>query len=141
MQILNKKTFFPTVCEVYTILSISKIVLEAILQNEFGDYQSNLLMMILLSFIATLVLSQHYRLQHIPLIIVIIGQYLVLTGFVLLITWISGFFMDLHPNAYRDLFLSFTIPYIIGATIYYINVFREVKNANQIIENIKKKGK
>lgn len=97
--------------------------------------------MILLSFIATLVLSQHYRLQHIPLTLVIIGQYLVLVGIVLLVTWISGFFQVLHPDAYRDMFLSFTIPYIIGATIYYFNVFREVKNANQILKNIKEKGK
>lgn len=26
------------------------------------------------------------------------------------------------PNSYRDIFLSFTIPYIIGVAIYYLNV-------------------
>lgn len=140
MKIIDEKTFIPTVCVVYTILSISKIVIEAIIQNEFGNYQSNLLMMIFLSFIATLVLSQHYRLQQIPLTLVIIGQYLVLIGGVLLITWISGLYTDLHPNAYRDMLLSFTIPYIIGAVIYYLNLFWEVKNANKILKNIKKKG-
>ncbi|MBU5439514.1 hypothetical protein KQI42_15975 [Tissierella sp. MSJ-40] len=140
MRIIDKKTFIPTVCVVYTILSIGKIVLESIIQNEFGNYQSNLLMMIFLSFIATLVLSQHYRLQQIPLTLVIIGQYLMLIGVVLLITWVSGLYTDLHPNAYRDIFLSFTIPYIIGAAIYYLNVFWEVRNANQILKNIKKKG-
>lgn len=140
MKIIDKKTFVPTVCVVYTILSMSKIILEAIIQNEFGNYQSNLLMMIFVSFIATLVLSQHYRLQQIPLPLVIIGQYLVLIGIILLIIWISGLYTDLHPNAYRDMFLSFTIPYIIGAAIYYLNVFWEVKNANQMLKNIKKKG-
>ncbi|MBU5314392.1 hypothetical protein KQI38_20410 [Tissierella carlieri] len=140
MKIIDKKTFIPTVCVVYTILSMSKIILEAIIQNEFGNYQSNLLMMIFVSFIATLVLSQHYRLQQIPLPLVIIGQYLVLIGGVLLIIWISGLYTDLHPNAYRDMFLSFTIPYIIGAAIYYLNVFWEVKNANQMLKNIKMKG-
>lgn len=140
MKIIDKKTFIPTVCVVYTILSMSKIILEAIIQNEFGNYQLNLLMMIFVSFIATLVLSQHYRLQQIPLPLVIIGQYLVLIGGVLLIIWISGLYTDLHPNAYRDMFLSFTIPYIIGAAIYYLNVFWEVKNANQMLKNIKMKG-
>ena len=140
MKIIDKKTFVLTVCVVYTILSMSKIILEAIIQNEFGNYQSNLLMMIFVSFIATLVLSQHYRLQQIPLPLVIIGQYLVLIGIILLIIWISGLYTDLHPNAYRDMFLSFTIPYIIGAAIYYLNVFWEVKNANQMLKNIKKKG-
>lgn len=140
MKIIDKKTFIPTVCVVYTVLSMSKIVLEASLQNKFGNYQSNLLMMLFLSFLATLVLSQHYRLQQIPLIVVVIGQYLLLMGVILVISWISGFYTELHPNAYRDMFLSFTIPYIIGAAIYYINVFREVKNANEIIKSIKKKG-
>ncbi len=138
MKIIDKKTFIPIVCVVYTILSISKIVLEAIVQNEFGNYQSNMVMMLFLSFIATLVLSQHYRLQQIPMAIAIVLQYLVLIGVVLLITWISGFYSDLHPNAYRDMFLSFTIPYIIGAVIYYLNVFWEVKKANQILKDIKK---
>ncbi len=138
MKIIDKKTFIPIVCVVYTILSISKIVLEAIVQNKFGNYQSNMLMMFFLSFIATLVLSQHYRLQQIPMAIAIILQYLVLIGVVLLITWISGFYSNLHSNAYRDMFLSFTIPYAIGAAIYYLNVFWEVKKANQILKNLKK---
>lgn len=141
MKIIDKKTFIPTVCVVYTVLSMSKIVLEASVQDRFGNYQSNLLMMLFLSFLATLVLSQHYRLQQIPLIVVVIGQYLLLMGVILVIMWISGFYTELHPNAYRDMFLSFTIPYIIGAAIYYINVFREVKDANEIINSIKKKGK
>lgn len=140
MKIIDKKTFIPTVCVVYTVLSMSKIVLEASLQNRFGNYQSNLLMMLFLSFLATLVLSQHYRLQQLPLLIVVIGQYLLLMGVILVIIWISGFYTELHPNAYMDIFISFTIPYIIGAAIYYINVFREVKNANEIIRSIKKKG-
>jgi len=141
MKIIDKKTFIPTVCVVYTVLSMSKIVLEASVQDRFGNYQSNLLMMLFLSFLATLVLSQHYRLQQIPLIVVVIGQYLLLMGVILVIMWISGFYTELHPNAYRDMFLSFTIPYIIGAAIYYINVFREVKDANEMINSIKKKGK
>lgn len=141
MKIIDKKTFIPTVCVVYTVLSMSKIVLEASVQDRFGNYQSNLLMMLFLSFLATLVLSQHYRLQQIPLIVVVIGQYLLLMGVILVIMWISGFYTKLHPNAYRDMFLSFTIPYIIGAAIYYINVFREVKDANEMINSIKKKGK
>lgn len=139
MKIINKKTFIPIVCVVYTILSVSKIISEAILLNEYEKCQANLLLMLFFSIVATLVLSQHYRLKDIPLGVVIIVQYVVLIGLVLLITWVSGYYIELHPNGYRDMFLSFTIPYIVGAIIYYLNVFREAKKANQIIGNIKKR--
>lgn len=141
MKIIDKKSFLPTVCVVYTVLSMSKIVLEAIFQNRFGNYQANFLIMFFLSLITTLVLSQHYRLHKIPLTVVIIGQYLVLVGIVLLLTKILGFYSELHKNAYRDMFLSFTISYIFGAVIYYIQVFLEVKKANEIIMKLKESKK
>jgi len=37
------------------------------------------------------------------------------------------------------MFRSFTIPYIIGAVIYYAAYFLQVKKANRLLENIKKK--
>ncbi len=61
----------------------------------------------------------------------IIGQYLVLIGIILFTIWINT---DLHPNLYRDMFLSFIILYIIGVTIYYSDVPMEVKNASQILK-------
>lgn len=138
MKIIDKKSFFPVVCVVYTVLSVSKIIIEAIFQNVFGNYQQNLFMMLFLSFLGTFVLSQHYRLQHIPLPLVIIGQYVVLAGGVLFIIWILSFFTEINPNGYRDMFLSFSIPYIIAAAVYYIQLWKEVKKVNQLLEDIKK---
>lgn len=138
MKIIDRKSFFPTVCVVYTILSISKIILEAIFQDVFGNYQQNLLMILFLSFLATFVLSQHYRLQHIPLPVVIVGQYVVLVISILLILKIMSFYTTIHPTGYRDMLLSFTIPYMIAASLYYISLWREVQKVNQLLTEIKK---
>ena len=35
------------------------------------------------------------------------------------------------------MFLSFTIPYIILAGIYYMSLFREIKKANKILEELR----
>ncbi len=142
MRTIDKKNFFPILCIIYTILSLSKIILEAFLMNLYGNYQQNFIFMFIISLFSVFVLSQHYRLSRFPLPLVIIGQYLLLLGFIFGFLWVESFFIELHPNGYRDMFLSFTIPYIIGAFLYYIDVFRQAKKANEMLQEIKsgKKG-
>lgn len=137
MKIINRQNFFPVVCVVFTLLMIGKVILEATVQKIFGGYQANILVMFLLSLLATLVLSQHYRFQNLPLLLVIVIQYLVMICAVMLILWICSVFEPIHENGYRDMFCSFTIPYLIGAVIYYISLFYEVKSANKALMEIK----
>ena len=137
MKIINKKNFFPTVCTVYTLLVLTKILIEYLGRGLWENYQANLLIMFVLSTLAVFVLSQHYRFQKYPLVVVIVMQYLVLITGVMLFTWISGFFTSLHENAYRDMFLSFSIPYAVGVIIYYVILFHEVKSVNRILRQIK----
>ena len=92
MKIVNKQNFFPTVCVVFTLLVLGKIVFEYIIQGAWGNYQGNLLTMFVLSVAAVFVLSQYYRFQKYPLLAVVLVQYLVLIGGVLLFTWISARF-------------------------------------------------
>lgn len=137
MKIINKHNFFPAVCTGYTLLVLIKLLLEYLVQGLWGNYQGNLLIMFVLSILAFFVLSQHYRFQKYPLVVVIVVQYLVLIGSVMLFTWISAFFVPMHENGYRDMFLSFSIPYAIGVVIYYVAVFHEVNSANRILRQIK----
>lgn len=141
MKIINRQNFWSVVCIVFTLLLLGKILLEFIVQGVFGNYQENILIMFGLSFLATFVLSQYYRFQKYPLLVVILGQYILLIGVVMLITWIGGWFYELHKDAYRDMFLSFTIPYAIGVIIYYAAVFHEIKVANQALKEIKEHQK
>lgn len=137
MKIINKRNFFTTVCVIYTMLVLGKIGLEFLVQGLFGNYQGNLLLMFLLSFLATFVLSQHYRFQKYPMLVVIVGQYVLLIAFVMFITWLGGQMGPLHEDGYRDMFLSFSIPYFIGVVIYYGAVFHEIGRANQALRELK----
>lgn len=141
MKVIEKHEFWPTVCVCYTILSLGKIVLEYFTQGAWGNEQVNFILIFVLCFLATLVLSQHYRLDRFPLPVVIIGQYVVLIAVVFAITWVIGRVGELGEHAYRDMFRSFTIPYIIGAAAYYGAYFLQVKKANRMLENLKKKQK
>lgn len=138
MKIIDRKSFFPTVCVVYTIITVSKIVIEAMFNHLFGNYQQNILMILFLSFLATFVLSQHYRLQAIPLPLVILLQYVALASSILLVLKVMSYFTPIHPDGYRDMLLSFTIPYVIGAVIYYISLWQEVQKVNLMLNQIKK---
>ena len=139
MKIINKQNFFPSVCVVFTLLVLGKLVLEYIVQGRWGNYQGNLLVMFVLSVLSHFVLSQYYRFQKYPLFAVIVVQYLVLIGGVMLFTWISGFFAPLHEDGYRDMFLSFSIPYAIGVIIYYTALFHEVRTVNHMLRQIQAK--
>lgn len=138
MRQINRHNFFSIGCVIFTLLVVGKILLEAVAQGLFTDYQKNLLVMLALSFLATFVLSQYYRFQNLPLLAVILGQYVLLVGAVMLFTWISSFFEPLHEDGYRDMFLSFTIPYAIGAAVYYLSLFGELRHMNKELEEIRR---
>lgn len=137
MKIINKQNFFSTVCVIFTLLVLGKIGLEFLTQGLWGNYQGNIAVMFVLSFLATFVLSQHYRFQKYPLLVVIIVQYVLLIVFVMFITWLGGRVAPLHEDGYRDMFLSFSIPYFIGVVIYYGAVFHEIRRANRDLQELK----
>lgn len=141
MKIITKKNFLSTVCVIYTILSVGNILLEAAAMGSFGSLQQNMLTIFLFSFVGTLVLSQHYRLSGLPLLLVAVLQYAVLAIGVLLFTWVSGHFEELHPDAYRDMLCSFSIPYAAAALAYYVTLWLEVKKANQLLQHLKEEKK
>ncbi len=137
MKLIGRKEFIPTVCVIYTLLSLTKIILEAIVQKNYGVYQENLLTILFLSLLATFVLSQQYRFSQLPLLPVALLQYVLLIAAVMLLTWLSGLFTELHPDAYRDMFWSFTIPYVILAAVYYVSLLLEIKKANRLLKHFK----
>jgi hypothetical protein len=141
MQIISKKNFFSIVCKVYTVMSLAKILYEIVLGKKDPYYVENFITMFFLSLVATLVLSLHYYLQNVPLIIVFLGQYLLLIGIVMLSIWVEDHFQELAPTAYRDMFLSFTIPYIILAIMYYAVYLIQLRRANKTLAEIRKDGR
>lgn len=136
MKLINRNNFISIVCISFTLIVCGKLLLEK--STGFIDryYTENIFTCLGISVLATFVLSLHYYLQRFPFIPVVIGQYLVLIGFVFLCIWIMGHFTENAPSAYRDMFVSVTIPYIAGAIVYYISFFTQIKRANAVFSDL-----
>jgi hypothetical protein len=140
MQLINKKNFLSIVCTVYTIISLGKIIAEKMMGQSDQYYVENFITIFIISVAATLVLGLHYYLQKVPVILVMIGQYIFLVGIIMFGIWIESHFTTVAPSGYRDMFLSFTGPYIIGAIIYYISYLLQLRKANRTLAELKKDG-
>lgn len=138
MPLINKKNFLPTTCMVFTGISITKLLLEACMGHKDPYYSENILIIFAITVIATAVLGIHHFLQNLPVIPVIIGQYILLLSLIFGFLWIESHFVELNASAYKDMFLSFTIPYVFYAGIYYISFFNHIKKTNRMLDEIKK---
>jgi hypothetical protein len=79
----------------------------------------------------------HRFFHKVPLLFVMIGQYILVIGGVMAGIFIMSKFMEVSPAAYRDMFIQITLPYIVFAGIYYIAYFREIKKANKNLKALK----
>lgn len=140
MQLINKKNFLSIICSVYTIISLSKIIVEIMLGHKDTFYAENFLTIFIISVVATLVLGLHYYLQNVPLLIVILGQYIFLVGIIMLGLWIESNFIRIEAAGYRDMYVSFTGPYVIGASAYYVTFLLQLRKANRTLAELKKDG-
>ncbi len=138
MKIINRNNFISIVCVSFTLIVCGKLLMEK--STGFVDqyYTENIFTILAVSILATGILSLHYYLQRFPFLPVMIGQYLLLIGIVFTVIYIAGQYTENAPSAYRDMFFSVTIPYVIGAVIYYISYFYQIKKANQVFSELEK---
>ncbi len=141
MKIINKKNIVSVVCITYTSISITLAVLEVIAKGKMNPTQLNMFLCLLLSILGVLILSQHYRLERFSPLAMVIIQYVVAFAVILISLKAASYITDVHPSGYRDMILSFSIPYFIGAVVYYISLMLEVRKQNRILEKIKKDRK
>ena len=133
---IDRHNFWSIVSGVFTCLLMGKIILEGITGFHDKYYIENILTMFVITVVATAILSMHKFLRNVPLLLVMLLQYVALIGSVMGGLWVVSYFTDMDMNAYRDMFLSVTIPYIVLAGVYYISFFREVKKANKLLAEI-----
>lgn len=138
---IDKHNFWSIVSGVFTCLLIGKIILETIMGHRDVYYIENILTLFGITVVATFILSLHKYLQNVPILLVMLLQYVILIGSVMGAIWIGSHFMDVNPEGYREMFWSVTIPYVVLAGIYYISFFREVKMANALLLEINKEEK
>lgn len=132
------KQYAQTVCTVYTCVVIWKVIMETLQGTADVQYGKNLLIMFLITCLSTAVLNLYEKLQNFPLIPVIIGQYILVIGMVL-----GGVFLaektgitQVAVSGYRDLFISVTVPYCVGAIVYYVAFFMDIKKANRMLQKM-----
>ena len=141
MKIINKKNIVPVVCMTYTFISMILTLLEVITKGKVNPTQLNMFLCLLLSILGVLVLSQHYRLERFSHLAMVTIQYVAAVAIILISLKAASYVTDVHPDGYRDMILSFSIPYFIGAVVYYISLMLEVRKQNRILEKIKKDKK
>lgn len=130
-------SFFSGVCIFFTLLLFSKFILEYVMNpSTIDNTRKNIIFMFIFCVISLFVLEQHKRFEKLPMVLVLLLQYLIALSVVLVLVWISSRYEELSKHAYRDIFLSFTIPYIIGAAWYYISLIFEAKRANEILDHV-----
>lgn len=138
MKLVNKKNVIPIICITYTIISVLLTIFEIWDKGEMNPTQLNMFLFLLLSILGVGVLSQHYRLERFSPLTMIVIQYLIAEVIILVSLKAASYFVDIHPNGYKDMTISFSIPYFIGAVIYYIWLRLEVRKQNRILETLKR---
>ncbi|MDE6712513.1 MAG: hypothetical protein K2K20_02125 [Lachnospiraceae bacterium] len=133
---IDRHNFWSIVSGVFTCLLIGKIILEGIMGYRDVNYAENILIMFIITAVATAILGMHKYLQNIPILLVMLLQYVGLIGSVMGAILIISRFADVAPSGYRDMFWSVTVPYVVLAGVYYISFFREVKKANELLLKI-----
>lgn len=130
---IDRQNFGSMVGGAFTCVVIGKVLLESAMGHRDAYYIENILTLFVITVVATFILSLHKYLQNVPIILVMILQYVVLIGAVMGGIWIGTKLVDMSPSAYREMFWCVTIPYVVLAGIYYFSFFWEVKNANKML--------
>lgn len=125
-----------TICIFYTVLSIINSILIVMDGNDYVT-TNNIFTILLWCTIGTVVVFGQRLLPNLSPPVVIIIQYTVALSLVLLSIYIWGLFEPLHPDAYRNGFKSFTIPFILGAGAYYFELWRYAKKQNELLQEVK----
>lgn len=129
-----KKTLFQSVLifsVLYTLITIFSSVLQ-LMQGQETDTNTHLLNRAKITAIGviTLQLILHLNFKWKPLNIIL--PYCISMGLVFLYVFYTSFFEELHPNAYRDIFLNYTVIFIVvTAAITLYTALKHRKNKNK----------
>ncbi len=135
MRILKGVEIPVTICVSYTVLSIANAVFSLFAGRTEGTHWNSIVMLLWTS-IAVFVLSIHHLFDEWSPALMIVVQYMIAMGLVFLTVFIGSFFEEVSEGGYFDVFVSFTWPYVIGALLYYISLFRSAKRQDRMIQEI-----
>lgn len=107
-------------CSIFTVATIASCIINLLMGNT-NDTYFHILDRAVLTLVGSIIIGIAAYIDFKSSILNCLIPYLIFIVFAFLYVFISGFFVELHPNAYRDIFINDTIAYIIvyiGILIY-----------------------
>ena len=129
------RSYLLELCCSYTIVSVAGAFINMLIGGQTNN--ANVVMMFIFCNIAVFVLSIHKLFEKLSPLFMIIIQYvvaLVLCAGAILIS--SCFWGPVSPRGWFEFFRSFTIPYIIGAALYYYRLWDDAKKQQTLLKEI-----
>lgn len=124
---LSLKNVLILICIAYTILTVVSSSL-GLLQGQSTDTHLHIIMRFVVTSLGILSILIFNLFPSWPLAAIYGLHYAVTMGAIFLLIRTSGYFIDLHPNAFRDIFLNFTAVYIPVSLVFMIrNRFKKGK--------------
>ena len=117
-------------CSIFTVATIASCIINLLMGNT-NDTYFHILDRAVLTLIGSIIIGIVADINFKNTIFNYLIPYLVFIILAFLYVFISGFFVELHPNAYRDIFINDTIAYIIvyvSIDIYKNRAKRKIKN-------------
>ena len=116
---INPKNIVIAICVLFSLLTITSAGF-SFLRGNYSDTGLHLLLRFLVTTISlgSLLIFKIFpewsraRVHSI--------HYAATMGSIFLLVWLSGLFISLHPDAYRDIFLNYTVIYILITLIYFL---------------------
>ena len=107
-------------CIIFTVATVASCIINLLMGNT-NDTYFHILDRAVLTLIGSIIIGIVEDIDFKSSILNCLIPYLIFIVFAFLYVFISGFYVELHPNAYRDIFINDTIAYIIvyiGILIY-----------------------
>ena len=129
------KSYLLELCCSYTIVSVAGAIINIMAGSETNNV--NVIMMFIFCNIAVFVLSIHKFFEKLSPLAMIVIQYVVACALCSLAVYIGTFFYGpVTLRGWFELFRSFTIPYIIGAALYYYRLWDDAKKQQNLLKEI-----
>jgi len=116
---LNLKGALILICVVYTLLTITSSGYALLIGRATDTHVHILLRFAIVSIgIGSILIFNLFPCWSLPGIFAF--HYGITISFIFLVMWLGSFFIEWHPDAYRDILLNFTPVYILIATGFLI---------------------
>ncbi|MGL4763049.1 MAG: DUF6608 family protein [Sarcina sp.] len=114
----NSIKFYGTMlCLIFTVITVFSSILQLV-QGRETDTNLHILMRFVISIIAVLFWATFSLIKSKNAILTLSIQYALSMGLIFALLYISGFFVELADSAYKDIFINYSIPFLIISTIY-----------------------